>query len=176
MKLREIIPVVAVLSSVGFGGGVPPGADAEAFKLSLRASPSSAFAPAKITFTAQLKGEGNDEKCYCPSVEWDWGDGTVSERTGDCHPYEAGKSKVDRFFTGAHSYKQGGRYQVRLRLKRSGQLLVSARPVVMIRPRIGAGDFYGNPDPQNLVLTSSPVPVPAPACARPTAPDRGSAR
>ncbi|MFB3853180.1 MAG: PKD domain-containing protein [Vicinamibacterales bacterium] len=140
MKLREIIPVVAVLSSVGFGGGVPPDAAADDFKLSMRASPSSAFAPATITFIAQLRGGGDEERCYCPTVEWDWGDGTTSQRTGDCEPYEPGKSKLERFFTGAHKYKQGGRYQVRLRLKRGGQLVVSGGTVVIIRPRVDEGE------------------------------------
>lgn len=141
MMTRAALPVVIVLS-VGLGGVASPraGADnaSDKFKLSLRASPPAAMAPARVTVTAQLEGDGDESRCYCPTIEWDWGDGTLSRRTADCDPYNAGKSKMDRFFVAMHDFSQGGRYQVRLRLRKGDETVVSGHVVVMIRSRGGA--------------------------------------
>ncbi len=138
MMTRAALPVVIVLS-VGLGGVARPNAGADnasdKFRLSLRASPSAAMAPARVTVTAMLEGDGDEARCYCPAVEWDWGDGTVSRRLADCEPYDAGKSKTDRFFLGTHDYRQGGRYQIRLRLRKGDETVASGHVVVMIRSR-----------------------------------------
>ena len=67
--------------------------DQERPKLTLKAQPMMAIAPARVVFTAELNGGANDvQDYYCPTVEWDWGDETRSETTADCEPYQAGKS------------------------------------------------------------------------------------
>ena len=49
-------------------------------KITLRAQPLIAMAPARVVLTAELVGGDNDfEDFYCPAVEWEWGDGTKSE-------------------------------------------------------------------------------------------------
>ena len=56
-------------------------------KLSLKAQPNVGVAPARIMLTAELTGGANDfQEYYCPTVLWDWADGTESESTFDCEP------------------------------------------------------------------------------------------
>jgi hypothetical protein len=103
--------------------------------LTLKASPMMTFSPAKIVLTAELKGGPNDyEEYYCPTIEWDWDDGTKSESTNDCDPYEAGKSEIKRRFTVQHEYKMAGAYKVAIRLKRKDKALASANVTVQVRP------------------------------------------
>jgi len=101
--------------------------------LVLRVSPPVAMAPAKVTVFAELQGGSeNDPEYYCPALEWEWDDGSVSERKQDCEPFEAGKTKITRRFIGQHEYKQGGYYEVTLRLKRGDKVLLSGTVNVQI--------------------------------------------
>src|SRR3977135_2010724 len=69
-------------------------------KLTLKAQPVISMSPSKVTLRAELVGGANDyEEYYCPTVEWDWGDGTQSESTIDCEPFQAGKSEIKRRYT-----------------------------------------------------------------------------
>ena len=62
--------------------------------------------PARVVLTAEIVGGANDfEEFYCPTIEWDWGDGTQSESSSDCAPYEAGKSEIKRRFTVEHLFR-----------------------------------------------------------------------
>jgi hypothetical protein len=106
-------------------------------KVVLRGAPQISFSPARVTFTAELRGGADDyEEFYCPTIEWDWGDGTQSESTQDCEPYEAGRSQIRRFYTTAHVYEFAGRYNVLFRLKRSKKVIVGSNTVVQVRPGI----------------------------------------
>ena len=108
--------------------------------LNLKASPMLAFSPARITFTAELRGGASDyEDYYCPTVEWDWGDGTKSESTLDCAPYEAGKSEIRRRFTIIHYFRTGGAYRIQVRLKRKERVMTSGTINVEVRPGLRDG-------------------------------------
>ena len=108
-------------------------------ELRLRASPNLAFAGTEISFTGLLRGGANDyEEFYCVSAEWDWDDGTRSESILDCEPYEPGSSEIRRRFSRRHSFDNGGRYEVRLNLKRGNDIVESARTNVSVR--IGAAN------------------------------------
>ncbi|MBI4477171.1 MAG: PKD domain-containing protein [Acidobacteria bacterium] len=109
--------------------------------LSLKANPTIGFAPMRSFLTAELRGGANDyEEYYCPTVEWDWGDGTRSESTADCDPYEAGKSEIKRHFAVQHVFRLGGTYAVRIRLKRKDKVLVSASTTLRIQSSIPGRD------------------------------------
>jgi len=104
-------------------------------KLSLRANPVVAFSPARIYLVAELKGGADDfEDFYCASVEWDWGDGTRSEFSDDCEPYEAGKSQIRRTFSAEHVYRLAGTYVIGFKLKHKDKVLDSTRTTVQLRP------------------------------------------
>ena len=101
--------------------------------LTLRARPELAFVPAEISFIGLLRGGPDDhEDFYCLSAEWDWDDGTRSESIFDCEPYEPGVSEIRRRFSRRHSYNLGGRYEVRLTLKRRDDVVETARQAIVI--------------------------------------------
>jgi hypothetical protein len=103
-------------------------------KLTLKAQPTVAIAPARIVLQAELAGGANDfEDYYCPTVAWDWGDGTESESTSDCEPYQAGKTEIKRRFTVEHVFRAGG-HQIVFRLKRNDKVLTSASVSVQVQP------------------------------------------
>ena len=90
--------------------------------------------------TAEINGGSNDfEEFYCPTVVWAWGDGTESENSTDCAPYEAGKSEIKRRFTVEHVFRAGG-HQVTFRLKRNDKTLASVSVSIQIQPGGPEGD------------------------------------
>jgi hypothetical protein len=104
-------------------------------RLSLRASPPVGIAPARIVLTAILDGGANDyQDYYCASVEWDWGDGTRSEASSDCDPYEAGKSEIRRRFTTERMFRRAGNNKVVIRLKQRDKEVAAATINVVIQP------------------------------------------
>jgi hypothetical protein len=114
--------------------------------LSLKSSPPVSFSPALITVTAELKGGGDtDEDLYCPALEWDWGDGTISEANADCEPFEAGKSVIKRRFVSTHTFQTAGSYRVLLRLKRGSKSIVGGTTNVQVKP--GVRDMSDFPQP-----------------------------
>jgi hypothetical protein len=107
-------------------------------KLTLKAQPMISMSPSKVTLRAELVGGANDyQDYYCPTVEWDWGDGTHSESTSDCEPYQQGKSEIKRRFTVEHVFR-AGYYQVAFRLKRRDKAIASATATVQVQ---GGADF-----------------------------------
>ena len=116
-------------------GITKPPHDGERPTLKLTARPRTGFAPARVTFRGVLTGGPDDFKeYYCPVVEWDWGDGTISENSSDCEPYEAGKSTLKRRFTAQHVFNMAGNFKIRLILKRNDKTLVATNTQVRIRP------------------------------------------
>ncbi len=108
--------------------------------LSLKATPSVSFAPARIVVVAELKGGSDDaEEFYCPTVEWEWGDGTVSTAEADCNPYEAGKSQIKRRYTVEHQFRNAGGFKISLRLKKGTKIMAMANAVVQVRAGLGPG-------------------------------------
>ncbi len=103
-------------------------------RLRLRATPRVVFAGNSILFVGQLRGGPDDnEELYCTTIEWDWGDDTLSESTPDCDPFEPGRSEVRRRFSVRHTFDYAGRYEVRLNLKRRDDILISARTRIEVR-------------------------------------------
>jgi hypothetical protein len=91
------------------------------------------LAPTRIVLRANLVGGADDyQDFYCPSIEWNWGDGTKSESTFDCRPYQPGVSEIVRHFTVQHVFREG-RYRVTFRLKRDDKELASARANLLIK-------------------------------------------
>lgn len=103
-------------------------------RLALKAQPVIAMSPARVVLTAELQGGVNDyEEFYCPTIEWDWGDGTQSESTLDCAPYEAGKSEIKRRFTVEHVFRAGN-YRVSFKLKRRDKVVGLTTVQIQVRP------------------------------------------
>ena len=109
-------------------------------KVSLRAQPVIAMSPARVVLTAELTGGANDfEEYYCGAVEWEWGDGTTSESSADCAPYEAGKSEIKRRFTVEHVFNRPGNFRVMFHLKRRDKAVGNATINIQVRPGLRDG-------------------------------------
>jgi hypothetical protein len=114
--------------------------DAQRPRVSLKAAPMIAISPARVVLTAELQGGSNDyEEYYCPTVVWAWGDGTESENSTDCPPYEPGKSEIKRRFTVEHVFRRADMYRVTFRLKRHDKAVGFATVNVQIRPGLREG-------------------------------------
>jgi hypothetical protein len=116
------------------------GADDKKPSLSLRATPPVGFSPLRVRVVVDVRGGADDyADFYCPSIEWDWGDGTVSEASSDCEPYEAGKSSIQRRWTADHVYRQSGGYKIMFRLKQKNKAIAASTAQVQVRAGMREG-------------------------------------
>lgn len=102
--------------------------------LSFRLSPNLGFTPLRVRVVVEVRGGANDyEEFYCPTIEWDWGDGTISEAGEDCDPYQAGTSTIKRRYAVEHTFRQSGSYRVMFRMKQRGKVTASSSGTVQVR-------------------------------------------
>jgi hypothetical protein len=102
--------------------------------LSLRATPPVGFSPLRVRVVVDVRGGPDDyAEFYCPSLQWDWGDGTVSENSEDCEPYQQGKSTIKRRFSAEHVYRQSGTFRVAFRLKQRDRVIAGTSANVQVR-------------------------------------------
>ena len=137
MKKSLVAFMLAAVAATAYAQKAAPSKDkTEKPSLKLTARPPLGMSPQRVVLTADLNGGPNDsEDFYCPTIEWDWGDGTMSESTSDCEPYEPGKSEIRRRFTTDHIF-MAGNYRVALRLKKRDKMVASATVNIEIRPGI----------------------------------------
>lgn len=108
--------------------------------LSLKANPPAGFAPLRVHLTVDVRGGANDHAdFYCPTVQWDWDDGTISENSSDCDPYEAGKSTIQRRYSADHTFRLSGDYRLTFRLKQKDKVIASATTTLTVRPGASEG-------------------------------------
>ena len=105
--------------------------------VAFRLTPPVGFSPLKVRVTVDVRG-GDDDYAdfYCPEIEWDWADGTVSENSEDCEPYVAGKSTITRRYTSEHTYRQSGTYQIYFRMKQKDKIVGAGNGTVQVRAGI----------------------------------------
>ena len=116
-----------------------PKTDPKRPQISLKATPASGMVPIRVSGIAELKGGDDDfQDYYCPTIEWNWDDGTVSESSNDCEPYEAGKSQIKRKYSVTHPYKQGGHYRITFKMKQKQKVVGGANTVVQL---LGGGPY-----------------------------------
>jgi hypothetical protein len=133
---RAVCTLIAMLATglvSGTSGAQSAGEDRKP-SLAFRATPPVGFSPLRVRVSVDVRGGADDyADFYCPSIEWDWGDGTVSESSEDCDPYEAGRSTIRRRFSAEHVFRQAGTYQVYFRLKQKGKVISSGSGSVQVR-------------------------------------------
>lgn len=144
---RHALSLLAVLlvSLVTDGGVVSAqrSGDDKKPSLSLRATPPVGFSPLRVRLVVDVKGGSDDyAEFYCPSIEWDWGDGTVSGNSEDCDPYQAGKSTIKRRYSIEHIFRQPGTWQVFFRLKQRDRVIAASSSNIQVRA--GVRDEFGN--------------------------------
>ena len=104
--------------------------------VSLRASPPVGISPLRVVLTAELRGGDDDfADFYCPTIEWDFGDDGVSGSSGDCAPYKAGESQIQRRYTTQHVFRYFGddRYTIRFTMKQGSRTVASTTTNVTVR-------------------------------------------
>jgi len=132
---------LAVLAILLFAGRAPGAADDKGKKasLSLKVTPNMSVAPARIRASVEIKGGADDNPdLYCPRLEWNWGDDTVSESSADCPPYEAGRSQIQRRFSAEHTFREDGLYKLTVRLKQKDRIVAFASTNLQIQNGLGA--------------------------------------
>ena len=108
--------------------------------LSLRVTPTMGFTPLRARVVSEIRGGSDDYvDYYCARVEWDWGDGTVSESGSDCDPYEAGKSTIRRTFSADHIYPQSGEFRIVFKLKQKTRQVAAVSGNIQVRA--SGGEF-----------------------------------
>ena len=101
-------------------------------EVNLRANPKSGSLPARITFTAELKGGADTEDLYCPTLEWEWDGGSTSTQEGECAPFVAGTTKVERHFTITHEFHETGRHTITVTIRVEPKVLGKATTEVTV--------------------------------------------
>ena len=141
LDIRRRVEAAAVVGLIALAFGATAaqsqkgGQDNKRPRLNLRAQPPIAISPARIVLTAELVGGANDfEEYYCPTIQWDWGDGTTSEASTDCPPYEEGKTEIKRRFTVEHIFRRPGGYKVYFRMKHNTKDVAAASTIVQVQP------------------------------------------
>ena len=136
-----LVAVVAIaLPSARAWSAQREGSEDRKPSLSLRATPPVGFSPLRVRVVVDVRGGADDyADFYCPSVEWDWGDGTVSEASADCDPYEAGKSAIQRRWTSEHIFRQSGGYKIVFRLKQRNKAVAVSTTQVQVRAGMREG-------------------------------------
>lgn len=141
---RRALCTLVALAAALLASAYPSAAQRETDKkpsLSLKATPPAGFAPLRVHLAVDVKGGANDyADFYCPTLVWDWDDGTTSETSEDCQPYEAGKSTIQRRFSADHVFRLSGEYRLAFRLKQKDKVISSATATITVRP--GATEGY----------------------------------
>jgi hypothetical protein len=135
--VSALFVVTAVAVASGGTSSAQRGGDDRKPSLSLKANPPVGFSPLRVRLVVDVKNGANDyQEYYCPAVQWDWGDGTVSENSEDCDPYQAGKSEIRRRYSVEHVFRQAGTYQVFFRLKQRDRVIAAISANVEVRPGV----------------------------------------
>jgi len=141
-RALSLLAVLAVALATGSASSAQRSGDDKKPSLSLRATPPVGFSPLKVRLVVDVRGGSDDyEDFYCPAIEWDWGDGTVSGNSQDCDPYQAGKSTIQRRYSIEHVFRQPGTFQVFFRLKQRDRVIAASSSNIQVRP--GVRDEFG---------------------------------
>ena len=142
-RALSLLAVLVVALATSNALGAQRSGDDKKPSLSLKATPPVGFSPLKVRLVVDVKGGSDDyEEFYCPSIEWDWGDGTVSRNSEDCDPYQTGKSTIKRRYSIEHVFRQPDTFQVFFRLKQRDRVIAATSANIQVRP--GVRDEFGN--------------------------------
>jgi hypothetical protein len=134
--------VCTVIAALGIGVcsaaiGAQQASEPKKPSVAFRLTPPVGFSPLRVRVTVDVRGGDDDyAEFYCPEIEWDWADDTVSEMSEDCAPYVAGKSTITRRYTSEHTYRQSGSYQIYFRMKQKDKIVGAGNGTVQVRAGI----------------------------------------
>jgi hypothetical protein len=135
--LGSLVVLAAFLAAQSDAGDAKPEAKLKKPRLDIRATPRMAFSPVNIFLIAELQGGDDVEEYYCPQLEWDWDDGGKSVQEGDCPPFTAGSTRIERRFTAEHEYRRAGVFTIKLTMRRVNRSFAATNVRVTVRPGLG---------------------------------------
>ena len=139
----QIAVVLAACATVPVARGLAGAEEDKKPSLSLKATPPVGFSPLRVRLVVDVRGGADDyDEFYCAGIEWAWGDGTESESSEDCEPYQAGVSTIKRRFSAEHVFRQAGTYRVFFRLKQRDRVVAAASTNVQVRA--GVREDFGD--------------------------------
>ena len=142
-RALSLLAVLLVSLATDNASGAQRGGDDRKPSLSLRATPPVGFSPLRVRLVVDVRGGADDyADFYCPAIEWDWGDGTVSGNSEDCDPYQPGKSTIKRRYSIEHVFRQPGTFQIFFRLKQRDRVIAASSGNIQVRA--GVRDEFGN--------------------------------
>ena len=118
--------VAALLASPATGG------DAKRLTLDLRVVPRIGPPSTDFVFVADLKGGVDGRELYCPTLEWQWDSDDTSVEEGNCPPYEAGVTPVQRHFSITHRFPAETSRDVMLVVRQGDKVLARANVSVRV--------------------------------------------
>jgi hypothetical protein len=142
-RALSLLAVLLVSLATGATAGAQRSGDDKKPSLSLRATPPVGFSPLRVRLVVDVRGGADDyEDFYCPAIEWDWGDGTVSGNSEDCDPYQPGKSKIRRRYSIEHVFREPRTLQIFFRMKQRDRVIAASSANIQVRP--GVRDEFGD--------------------------------
>ena len=133
-RALSLLAVLVVALATGSATSAQRSGDDKKPSLSLKATPPVGFSPLRVRIVVDVRGGSDDyADFYCPAIEWDWGDGTVSGNSEDCDPYQSGKSTIRRRYSIEHVFRQPGTFQVFFRLKQRDRVIAASSGNVQVR-------------------------------------------
>lgn len=76
-----------------------------------------------------------DPLLWCPTVVWDFGDGTKREHQASCDPYDPLTSRIPRRYSTTHGFRWRGNFRPTLKL------MVGDKVVYMVTGSIQVGQY-----------------------------------
>jgi hypothetical protein len=133
--MRGIVLTALLLGMAGVGSDDALAKDPKPKrpKIEARGIPALGVAPLDVLVVLDLKGGDEIEELYCPEVEFNWADGSKSVQESDCPPFVPGQTTLTRRFSARHTFRGGGEFNVRVRLRRADKIVASAETRVSVR-------------------------------------------
>ena len=146
-RALSLLAVLVVALATGSATSAQRGGDDKKPSLSLKATPPVGFSPLRVRLVVDVRGGADDyADFYCPSIEWDWGDGTVSGNSGGAiYNLRASRQEwksIRRRYSIEHVFRQPGSFQVFFRIKQRDRVIAASSGNVQVRP--GVRDEFGN--------------------------------
>ena len=135
-RVRSGLQAAVLICALGSGAAPSAQDEEEAGRpsLSLRATPLVGFTPLRVRLAAELRdGDDDYREFYCPTIEWDWGDGTLSESSEDCDPYVEGVTEIRRRYSTEHIFRAPGTFRITFRLKQQDRIIAITTTTIRVQ-------------------------------------------
>lgn len=94
----------------------------------------------EVAFRLVIHDPGSEDS-YCPRIEWQWEDESISEEESDCPPFaEAAADDHRQVWTRRRAFQKSGRYLIRARIFKADRLVRTVETVALVTGWSGFSD------------------------------------